>query len=228
MKIIFFVVFLLLSNACYAESYDDALSKIESEWANIYYNTPKNQQAQAYGHLLSKVSNLIKQHPAAVEPIYWQALVKASQAAHLDPFAALSSVNDARDLLLKVIDTNPVALNGSALVTLGTLYYMVPEWPIAFGDDEEAKKLLETALSINPNGIDSNYFYGEYLLQHNDLKAASRYFEKAIAAPTRIEQTFADNQLKTEAKLALQNTRERKMGGEKSIFLSLFNSANSE
>ncbi|MEQ1620878.1 MAG: hypothetical protein ABL919_05685 [Methylococcales bacterium] len=228
MKSILFVVFLLLSSSCYAESYDDALNQIETEWANIYYNTPKNQQAKAYSHLLSKVSGLIKQYPAAAEPLYWQASIKASQAAHLDPFTTLSAINDARDLLVKVININPVAMNGSALVTLGTLYYMVPKWPIAFGDDEEAKKLLETALSINPNGIDSNYFYGEYLLQHNDLKSAGQYFEKAIAAPTRIEQAFADDKLKTEAKLALQNTRERKIGGEKNIFLSLFNSANSE
>lgn len=119
-------------------------------------------------------------------------------------------------------------MNGSAHVTLGTLYYMAPKWPIAFGDDEEAQKLLEAALAINPNGIDCNYFYGEFLLQHNNLKAASQYFERAIAAPTRKEQAFADNQLKIEAKLALQNTKERKIGGEKNIFLSLFNSAEAE
>lgn len=228
MKNLVFVVFLLLSNQCYAESLHDALNSIESEWATIYYNTPENQQAEAYSQLLNKTDALTNQYPTAAEPIFWQALIKASHAAHMDAFAALNAIKEARDLLSKVIAINPTAMNGSAHVTLGTLYYMAPKWPIAFGDDNEAKKLLETALKINPNGIDSNYFYGEYLLLHNDPKAATHYFERAIAAPSRNEQAYADNQLKAEVKLALQNTRESKIGGERNIFLSLFNSANAE
>ncbi|MDO9163251.1 MAG: hypothetical protein Q8N35_08795 [Methylococcaceae bacterium] len=228
MKILFFVVFSLLSNTGYAESFKDALDRIESEWAIVYYNTPKNQQADAYAQLLNKTIALSQQHPAAAEPLFWQALVKTSYAAHMDAFSALNAIKESRELLIKVITINPTAMNGSAHVTLGTLYYMAPKWPIAFGDDDEAQKLLETALAINPNGIDCNYFYGEFLLQRNNLKAASQYFERAIAAPTRKEQAFADNQLKIEAKLALQNTKERKIGGERNIFLSLFNSAEAE
>lgn len=228
MKKLIFVVLLVLSEACFAESLNDSLNRIESEWASIYYSPSKTQQADDYTHLLNKATTLAKQYPGAAEPLFWQALIKASHAAHLDAFAALTVINEARELLVKVIAINPKAMNGSAYVTLGTLYYMVPAWPIAFGDNEEAKKHLETALAINPNGIDSNYFYGEYLLQRNNPKAASHYFERAIAAPSRMEQTYADNQLKTEAQLALQNTKERKVRGEKNIFLSLFDSANAE
>lgn len=228
MKILSFVVFLLLTNLCFAESFNDTLNRIESEWATIYYNTPKNQQADAYLRLLSKANTLKKQHPAAAEPLFWEALIKASHAEHMDAFTALSTIKEARDLLIKVIAINPTAMNGSAHVTLGTLYYMTPKWPIAFGDDNEAQKLLKTALTINPNGIDSNYFYGEYLLEHDNSKAASQYFERAISAPSRTEQTFADNQLKTEAKLALKLASERKIGAQKSVFLSLFNSANAQ
>ncbi|MDP3330745.1 MAG: tetratricopeptide repeat protein [Methylococcaceae bacterium] len=228
MKILFFVVFLLLSNIGYAENLNDALDRIESEWAIVYYKTPQTQQAEAYTQLLNKAVTLAKQHPNAAEPLFWQALVKSSHAAHLDAFSALTAIKESRELLTRVITINPTAMNGSAHVTLGTLYYMVPKWPIAFGDNDEAKKLLETALAINPNGIDCNYFYGEFLLQSNNLKAASQYFERAIAAPIRKEQAFADNQLKAEAKLALQNTKDRKIGSERNIFLSLFNSAEAE
>jgi len=45
---------------------------------------------------------------------------------------------------------------------LGTLYDKVPSWPIAFGNDNTAKTMLETALKINPNGIANNYFYGKF------------------------------------------------------------------
>ncbi|MGZ4990610.1 MAG: hypothetical protein ACXV8S_07585, partial [Methylobacter sp.] len=96
---------------------------------------------------------------------------------------------------------------------------------ISFGDDDAAKQMLETALKINPDGIDTNYFYGQFLLSHNQLTDATVYFEKAASAPARTEQLYADNQLKAEARLALKNTQEQKINGKKGIFLSASNSA---
>lgn len=228
MRKVFFVVLLLLSTQCFAENLQDSLKNIESEWASIYYSTPTNKQGPAYVQLLDKTTNLTRQFPNVAEPIFWQAVVKASYADHQDPFSALNAIHEARDLLVKAIKINPETMSGSAYVTLGTLYYMAPKWPVAFGDDQEAKEMLETALKINPEGIDANYFYGEFLLMHNKPKDAAIYFERASAAPARTEQLYADNQLKAEARLALKNTTERKISGEKGIFLSLFNSASTK
>lgn len=228
MKKLIFVVLLLLSTQCLAESLKDSLTNIEAEWASIYYGAPKSEQGAAFVQLLDKTANLSKQYPNAAEPIFWQALVKATYADHQDAFSALGAIHEARDLLVKAIKINPEAMNGSAYVTLGTLYSMVPVWPIAFGDDDTAKQMLETALKINPDGIDANYFYGEFLLLHNKPKDAALYFERAAAAPVRIEQPYADNQLKAEARLALKNTQERKISDEKGQFLSLFNSASAK
>jgi tetratricopeptide (TPR) repeat protein len=225
MRKLFFVVLLLLSNQCFAENLKDSLQNIESEWASIYYNTPKSKQGAFYAQLLEKTTNLSKQYPNAAEPLFWQAVVKATYADHQDAFSALSAIHEARDLLIKAININPEAMSGSAYVTLGTLYYMVPKWPIAFGDDNAAKQMLETALKINPKGIDANYFYGEYLMLHNKSGDAAVYFEKATAAPVRDDQTYTDNQLKAKAKLALKNAQDRKISAENGLFLSLFNSA---
>ena len=81
---------------------------------------------------------------------------------------------------------------------------MVPGWPIAFGDNKKANQLLLTALNINPKGIDSKVFYGEYLLARGQNQAAASYFQKAVQAPSRPEQLFADRQLKAEAQLGLE------------------------
>lgn len=224
MKKTTFVALLLLSAQCLAENLNDSLQSIESEWASIYYSTPKQHQGAAYNRLLDKTINLSRQFPGNAEPFIWEAIVKATNADHQDPVSALEAVHEARDLLLKAIRINPQAMNGAAYVTLGTLYYMTPKWPIAFGDDATAKKMLQTALKINPNGIDSNYFYANYLLLNDNLKEAEKYYERAIAVPARTEQLYADNQLKEEAKLALKQTRERKISGSKSLFASLFNS----
>ncbi|MGZ5045547.1 MAG: hypothetical protein ACXV8P_12225 [Methylobacter sp.] len=83
--------------------------------------------------------------------------------------------------------------------------------------------MLETALKINPDGIDANYFYGEFLLLHNKPSDAAIYLERATSALARAEQLYADNQLKAEAKRALQNTQKGKISDEKGMLLSVFN-----
>ena len=224
MKKTTFVALLLLSSQCFAENLNDSLQSIESKWASIYYSTPKQKRGPEYCRLLDRTINLSRQHPKNAEPIILEAIIMATNADHQDAVSALESIHKARDLLLKAIEINPRAMNGSAYVTLGTLYYMVPKWPIAFGDEATARKMLQAALKINPNGIDSNYFYGDFLLYNDRLNEAEKYFKRAIASPARAEQFYADNQLKEEAKLALKSTKEQKISSSKSLFASLFNS----
>jgi len=225
MKKTTFVALLLLSLQCFAEDLTPSVQAIESEWASIYYKLPKNKQEAAYDALLTKAEQLAAQFPNTAEPLFWQALVIATHAELQDGFTALKAIHKSRDLLLEAIKINPQTANGSAYVTLGTLYYMVPSWPIAFGDAEKAEKMFLAALKINPNGIDTNYFYGDFLLANNKAKEAQMYFDKALSAPSRKEQSFADSKLKDEVKLALANTKNRKISGVKNMFLSLFNSA---
>lgn len=228
MKKLIFVVLLLLSDQCFSKSLEDSIKNIEAEWASIYYSTAKSKQGPAYAQLLAKTTSLVRQYPNAAEPLFWQAVLKATYADQQDPFSALSAIHEARDLLIKAIRINPQTMGGSAYVTLGTLYYMVPKWPVSFGDDDTAKQMLETALKINPDGIDANYFYGEFLLLHNKPNDAAIYLERASSAPARTEQLYADNQLKAEAKRALQNTQKGKINDEKSMLLSVFNPASAK
>ncbi|SJM96480.1 tetratricopeptide repeat protein [Crenothrix polyspora] len=223
MKKTTFVALLILSTSCFASDLKTALTSIESQWATIYYQTPKPQQGSAYQQLLTQADNLAEKFPKAAEPLFWQAVIKATYADQQDGLSALQAVNEARDLLTKAIAIDPKTMDGSAYVTLGTLYYMVPGWPIAFGDSKEARKMFQAALKINPDGIDVNYFYGEFLASVNNLKDAQKHFEIASKAPTRSEQGFADNQLKQEAALALKNINNRKISHIKKIFLSLLN-----
>jgi len=84
-------------------------------------------------------------------------------------------------------------MRGSAYVTLSRLYYMPPKWPISFADGNVAKEMLKTTLKINPEGIDTNNFYGEFLLRHNKPDDAARYFKRTTAARlalTRLMQTI--------------------------------------
>ena len=174
--------------------------------------------------LLDKANQLSKQYPNNAEPLFWKAVIKATYADYQDAISALKSIHEARDLLIKAITINPQTMNGSAYVTLGTLYYMVPKWPIAFGDNAKARKMLETALKINPNGIDANFYYGDFLLANNEIAEAENYFLNASETPTTSNQSYTDTRLKEEAKLALRKTKAQKISNTKGL-LSFFNSS---
>ena len=95
------------------------------------------------------------------------------------------------------------ALDGSAFNSLGVLYYKVPGWPIGFGDKAKAKELLEKALSINPKGIDPNFFYADYLVDTKQADQATAYLERALNAPGRPGRQIADAGRRDEARALL-------------------------
>jgi Tfp pilus assembly protein PilF len=55
---------------------------------------------------------------------------------------------------------------------------------MGFGDDEIAEQYFVKALSVDPDNIDSNYFYGEFLLDQDRYADAVAALRKAMAAPT--------------------------------------------
>ena len=175
--------------------------------------------------MIKQTQSLAENYPDHAEPLIWQANLIATNAELQNGFNALTSIHKAHDLLLKAIFLDPHAMDGSAYVTLGSLYHMVPSWPLAYGDNEKARESFHMALKINPDGIDANYFYGEFLVSQGHHEPAAKYFKKAIKAPVRSEQLFADSRLKGEARLGLKNITTRKISGLKSLFMSLFNSA---
>lgn len=225
MKLATFVVLLVLSFQGFAAGLTDSVQAIETEWSAIYYSLPKAKQKAAYEALFAKTTQLSAQFPGSAEPLFWQAVILASNAELQDGFTALKAIHKSRDLLLEAIKMDPQTANGSAYVTLGTLYYMAPKWPIAFGNNDKAEEMFKAALAINPNGIDGNYFYADYLQANNRQEEAQQYFEKAMSAPSRPEQLFADSKLKEQVKMALANAKNRKINSVKGAFLSLINSA---
>jgi cytochrome c-type biogenesis protein CcmH/NrfG len=86
---------------------------------------------------------------------------------------------------------------------LGVLYYKVPGWPLGFGDKAKARELLQKALALNPNGIDPNFFYAEYLVETKKADEAVPYLEKALNAPPRPGRQIADAGRREEARALL-------------------------
>lgn len=68
----------------------------------------------------------------------------------------------------------------------------VSGWPIGFGDDDKAEWHLKRALTINPDGLDSLYFWGDYLHRQGRDAEARQALEKAMQAPSRPCRELAD------------------------------------
>ena len=100
-------------------------------------------------------------------------------------------------------------LEGSAYTSLATLYAQVPAWPIGFGSNKKATKLFEKALALNPNGIDSNYFYAQFMFDQGHYDEAQRYFQKAQQAAARPGRAVADSGRQAEVLAGLEKTSKK-------------------
>ena len=67
--------------------------------------------------------------------------------------------------------------------------------------------MLTKGLQVNPNGIDANYFYGDFLRDQKDWKGAEAALTKAIAAPPRPGREIADQGRRKEAQALLGKVR---------------------
>lgn len=171
---------------------DQDILEIQHQWEHINYELPDAAKSQAYGGLEKKVEGLVHQYPNRAEPLIWYGIVLSSHAGAKGGLGALGLAKEAREQLDSAEKIQPDALQGSALTSLGTLYYKVPGWPIGFGDDDKAEVYLKKSLQINPNGIDPNYFYADFLFGQHRYREAEQYLDRAQAAPARPQRPLAD------------------------------------
>lgn len=188
---------LLGLNSVPAQANDNDLASqilaIQHEWAHINYQLPEDKKEAAFSQLEKKAEAIAAANPKSAEPKIWQAIVLSTHAGVHGGLGALSMVKKAKALLEAAEAINPDAMGGSIYTSLGSLYYQVPGWPLGFGDDDKAKELLQKALQLNPNGIDPNYFYGDFLYHDGQKKAALTALNKALQAPSRPDRPVADD-----------------------------------
>lgn len=168
------------------------VSTLQQQWEHIKYEVPAAEQAARLQRLTGEASQLLAQNPSSAELMVWHAIIESTYAGAKGGLGALSSVKSAKKTLERALEINPNVLNGSAYTSLGSLYYQVPGWPIGFGDDAKAELMLKKGLAVNPDGIDPNFFYGEFMLRKGELDNAQKYLRKALAAAPRPGRKLAD------------------------------------
>lgn len=199
----------LLPPAALAGSVEDTVSELQRDWEVVRYQTPAAEREKRFEALAAKAHAVSTQHPGRSEPLVWEGIILSSWAGEKGGLGALNLVKQAKVVYETAIGIDGDVLDGSAYNSLGVLYYKVPGWPLGFGDKAKAKELLQKALALNPQGIDANFFFGEYLLETRHTDEAVTYLERALKAPSRPGRQIADAGRRDEARVLLEKARLR-------------------
>jgi tetratricopeptide (TPR) repeat protein len=212
-KLLISLFCLIFSQAAYSATMMEEISSIQKQWALTKYRTDDSLKSDEYEKLMAQADALIQRYPDKAEPLIWTAIVYSSYAGAVGGIKsvtkALPAVKNSRDLLLKAEQIDINALGGSVMTSLGALYYQVPGWPLGFGDKKKAREYLEKAVKISQNGLDANYFYGDFLVDRKEYTKAVAVLERALAAPTLDQRPVADRGRRDEIEALLEVARSK-------------------
>lgn len=185
----------LISNATAAT---DEATRLRTEWAKAKFQTPRNKQIPVFEALIREGEKATAESPNNLELKLWYATILSTYASIKGGMGVLPHLKKARALLEEVIHKNGQLENGFAYGVLGTMYARVPGWPIAFGSKDKARSNLQMAIKLSPQGSDSNYYYGDFLVSIKDFPNARKHLEIAQKAPIRKGYEIQDKGRKNE------------------------------
>jgi len=197
----------LAATAPRAATVGDAVLDLQREWEVTRYQAPPPEREKRFESLAAKARQVSESLPGRAEPLVWEGIILSSWAGEKGGLGALPLVKQAKALYEQAIRIDGNALEGSAYNSLGVLYYKVPGWPVGFGDKDKARELLQKALAINPQGIDPNFFFAEYLVETRHPDQAVAYLERALQAPARPGRPLADQGRREEARALLEKAK---------------------
>ena len=168
------------------------VQRLYRQWADIRYQQKSDEREVMFESLREEAEYLTDAHPKDAELWIWRGIINSTYAGEVGGLSALSVIKEAKKNLEFALELDASALSGSAYTSLGVLYYQVPGWPLSFGDDDEAEVLLKKGLAINPQGIDPNFFYADFLINQGRKKEAKSYLDIAENATDRNDRPIAD------------------------------------
>ena len=183
--------------------FDDSFHAVQQHWEQANYQSTGKQRDQAFKALTEEADRLVADYPQQAGAHVWAGIVYSTYAGEVSMFSAGKQVKRARAELERALELDPQALNGSAYTSLGALLYQIPGF--MGGDDEQAEAMLLKGLEFNPEGIDSNYFYGAFLADQGRYAEAKQYFDRAAQASPRPGRELADQGRRAEISKALQD-----------------------
>jgi tetratricopeptide (TPR) repeat protein len=177
---------------------------LEHEWAHIAYEVrDQDEQLKEIDALAKEAAKVVARYPGRAEPLLWDGIITSSEAGMASVFDQLALAGNARTLFERAQAIDPQARNGAVLMSLGVIYYRVPGFPIGFGNNRKARYFLESALAMDPNGLDANYFYGDFLIEQGEDAKARTVLEHALDAQPNPDRPIWDKGRRAEVRALL-------------------------
>ena len=171
--------------------------RLALDWEHVKFQVDdKDLQEKQIAVLAERAAGIAQQYQNRPEAAIWLGILISEQASMASengsPFKALGFAKRARDILEKVEKVDPFVLDAGAPTSLGVLYYRVPGFPIGFGDKAKARQLLEEAVRNALNGLDANYFYGDFLYEQHEYPQAETVLKRALTLPLHPDRPIWD------------------------------------
>jgi tetratricopeptide (TPR) repeat protein len=184
------------------------LLRLAHDWEHVKLQvSDRDDQERQMASLAQRAGQIAEQYENIPDPIIWVGIITSEQASLANdngsPMKALELAKRARDILEKVEKIDPSAMEAGAPTTLGVLYDRVPGFPIGFGDKARARHYLQEAIRRAPNGLDANFFYGDFLYEHGEQSEAIRVLERALTLPELSNRPIWDKWLRAAIRQAL-------------------------
>lgn len=192
---------------------DSELELVQREWAAATYESQdKRSRKLAFQALIDHVAAVRQAHPRDAAAHAWEGIVLSTYAGEVGAMSAMRFAKAAREALHRAEALDPTALDGGIYASLGALYSKVPGGIVGFGDDDRAEEYFRKALAIDPDNIDSNFFYGEFLLEHGDDEQALVHLERALASPPQPSRPVFDAGRRAEIRALIDEASEASGG----------------
>ena len=185
-----FALFSVISTVCWSVEENaaacNAPTELEKNWAKVRYQTPKDQRMDTFETMLISLNQEPQQCLATAEHLIIEAMIRGSMIKlNSSSFSTLNKIKKIKKLLDQAISKNPAAMDGLGWTLLGLLYDKSPGWPISIGDNNKAEHAYKKGLEYNPDGIDANFYYGDFLRRKDLPLQSQRYLFKASQAKQR-------------------------------------------
>jgi tetratricopeptide (TPR) repeat protein len=192
---------------------DEAVRHLDDEWAHIKYQVnDRDEQFKDLQALAIEAAAVVGRYPGQVQPLLWNGIIESEEAAKASIIHKLGLATAARKLFEKAEAIDKAGPGGAVAMSLGVIYYHVPGFPMGFGDNNKARSYLETALAIDPNGLDTNYFYGDFLARRGEVDQAKRVLAHALDAPENPARPVWDAGRRAEVKALIAKIDHRTAG----------------
>lgn len=198
----------LFVGSAFAEEAGSPVTAVQKHWAEANYAAEGKERKNAFKALTEEADRLVAEAPDSAEAHIWAGIVYSTYAGEVSMFNAGKQVKRARTELETALGIDPGAMGGSAYTSLGALLYQIPGF--MGGDEQKAEELLKQGLELNPEGIDSNYFYASFLVEQKRYDEALEYLEKAANAPARPQRPLADQGRRAEIAAAISDLEKKR------------------